>query len=84
MKVNIEFNLDQSNEEYFEENAALLRLIKSKDLLIAISNFDDKLRSIIKYNDKLSDEQIEMAEDIRQKLHDELLEYGINIEELLQ
>lgn len=84
MKVNIEFDLDQNNEEWVEENAALMRFIKSKDLLIAISNFDDKLRSIIKYNSHLSEEHIEMAEDIRQKLHNELLDYGINIEELLQ
>ena len=53
------------------------------DFVLALHEFDNWLRAQIKHNpDGLSDEQQELLETVRQRLHDELSDYNVSLDML--
>jgi len=61
MKTHIIFNLDDPDERETHE-----RMLKADDFMLAIYDFDQYLRKIVKYGDEKS--QILNAEEVRTKL----------------
>ena len=59
-----------------EDEQECLRMVKSLDLCLVIFNFDQWLRSEIKYQN----EPYQLARD---KLYETMDEYGINLDELI-
>jgi hypothetical protein len=72
MKAILEFNLPEETEEY--ELA-----MNGSHYLFALQELDNYLRSQLKYNDSLNEEQCYIIESIRTKLHEELNERGVTI-----
>ena len=70
MKAIIEFNLPEDRHEF-------QLATKATELSIIIDKIRNKLRSDIKYNEKISEETTEYAEKIREELNDLMIEYGI-------
>jgi hypothetical protein len=65
MKAILEFDLPNDKEEFTMAST-------SGDLWQAVHSFDQWLRSQIKYNDNLTDEQQTSYQNIREKLYEEL------------
>jgi hypothetical protein len=65
MKAILEFDLPGDKEEFTMAST-------SGDLWQAVHSFDQWLRSQIKYNDNLTDEQQTSFQNIREKLYEEL------------
>jgi hypothetical protein len=72
MKAILEFNLPEETESY--ELA-----MNGCHYLFALQELDNYLRSQLKYNDSLNEEQCHLIESIRTKLYEELNERGVTI-----
>ena len=72
MKVNIEFNLPEETTEYKIHNMA-------SDMNCALWDMSNYLRDQIKYNDKLSEEEIQVYEKIREKFSEIIDSYNIDL-----
>jgi hypothetical protein len=72
MKAIIEFDLPDDKEQFAKASSAM-------DLYHGVYLFDQWLRSQIKWNDSLSEEQQDTYEYIRQKLHEELGALNVSI-----
>ena len=71
MKAILEFNLDDS-----EDKERHLRCVKATDICLTLWDFDQWLRSEIKYNEK-------DYREVRNELYRQMEEYGINLDELI-
>ena len=78
MKAILEFNMDE-----FEDVVAHKRAVKSLDVLLVLYDFDQHLRSELKYNENLTDEQYEKLDKVREKLYEIMNERNVSIDELL-
>ena len=73
MKATLEFNLPDDQEDFQDAvNGLKWRLM--------VWDFDQKLRSQLKYNDKLSSEQYKVYEEIRDLLYQKMNEDGLSLD----
>lgn len=80
MKAILEFNLDEREDEM-----AHLRCVKSLSMALVLWEIDQHLRGLIKHSpDSQSDETHEELIRIRERLHEEMDNHGINLDELIQ
>jgi len=79
-KAILEFDLNEHDDV-----EAHKRAVKSLDLVIALWDIDQYLRSLLKYGDECSitEEQYKILDETREKLHDILREKNISFDELL-
>ena len=78
MKAILEFNMDE-----FDDVVAHKRAVKSLDVLLVLYDFDQHLRSELKYNETLTDEQYEKLDKLRDKLYEIMNERSVSLDELL-
>lgn len=78
MKAILEFNMDE-----FEDVVAHKRAIKSLDVLLVLYDFDQHLRSELKYNENLSEQEYEKLDKLRDKLYEIMNERSVSLDELL-
>ena len=78
MKAILEFNMDE-----FDDMVAHKRAVKSLDVLLVLYDFDQHLRSELKYNENLTDEQYEKLDKTREKLYEIMNERNVSLDELL-
>ena len=80
MKATLEFNLDE-----FEDESAHMRCVKAKDLSLALWDMDQHLRAKTKYApDSMPEEVYDALQETRDKLHEIMSEYNIDLDELLK
>lgn len=72
MKAILSFNLDDP-----EDKEKHLRCVKAADLCLTLWDFDQWLRSEIKYNEK------EHLQEVRDELYSKMEEYGIDLDNLI-
>lgn len=72
MKATLEFNLDDYGETLSHKQA-----LKGREALLALHDMDNALRNAVKYQGD------EVAAVWRQKLHEIMADYDINLEELI-
>lgn len=71
MKANLEFNLPEEQEDFDT-------CCNARKYYCVLWDLDQELRSKIKYDEKLNDEQYKIYEEIREKLHELLNEQNIS------
>jgi hypothetical protein len=64
----------------FDDENDLLVAINGYKFKLALWQLDQFLRSEIKYNDKLTEEQYEYAEIVRNKLHEFINDFNLTLE----
>ena len=79
MKAILEFNMDE-----IDDVTAHKRAIKSLDMILALSDFDNHLRSELKYNDNLSEVEYDLLDRTREKLYQIMNDHNVSIDELLR
>jgi len=79
MKAILEFNMDE-----IDDVTSHKRAIKSLDMILALSDFDNHLRSELKYNDNLSEVEYDLLDKTREKLYQIMNEHNVSIDELLR
>jgi hypothetical protein len=79
MKATLEFNMDE-----IDDVTAHKRSIKSLDMILVLSDFDNHLRSQLKYNDNLSEVEYDILDKTREKLYEIMNEHNVSIDELLR
>ena len=79
MKAILEFNLEER-----DDSLAHLRCVKSLNMALVLWEIDQHLRGLIKHApDSQSDETHEQIKQIRSKLHEEMNDRGIILDELI-
>ena len=73
MKATIEFNLPDDQEDFQDA-------VNGQKWRLMVWNFDQNLRSQLKYNDKLSSEQYKVYEEIRDLLWEKIGEEGLSLD----
>ena len=73
MKATIEFNLPDDQEDFQDA-------VNGQKWRLMVWDFDQKLRSQLKYNDKLSSEQYKVYEEIRDLLYQKMNEDGLSLD----
>jgi hypothetical protein len=53
-------------------------------MILALSDFDNHLRSELKYNDNLSEVEYDLLDRTREKLYQIMNEHNVSIDELLR
>jgi hypothetical protein len=79
MKAILEFNMDE-----IDDVTSHKRAIKSLDMILALSDFDNHLRSELKYNENLSEVEYDLLDKTREKLYQIMNEHNVSIDELLR
>jgi hypothetical protein len=74
MKAVLTFDLPEESQQYAIAN-------KGSDLSIILWDFDQWLRSELKWNDKLTEEQGNFYEAVRDKLRDIMSEHGLTFDD---
>ena len=64
----------------FDDENDLLVAINGYKFKLALWQLDQFLRSEMKYNDKLTEEQYEYAEIVRNKLHEFINDFNLTLE----
>ena len=64
----------------FDDENDLLTAINGYKFKLALWDLDQFLRSELKYNDKLTEEQYEYAEMLRNKLHEFINDFNVTLE----
>jgi hypothetical protein len=77
MKAILEFNLDVPEDE-----TAYKRCNSSLDMWMVLWEYDQWLRSQIKYNDNISADEKNAYEDAREMLYEKLNEQGVVLDDL--
>ena len=79
MKAILEFNLDEQDDKM-----AHSRAIKSLDMALALWSMDEYLRGGIKHApDSMPAEVYVMLQSVRDKLHQTMSKYNIDLDELI-
>ena len=73
MKATLEFNLPDDQDDFQDA-------VNGQKWRLMVWNFDQKLRSQLKYNDKLSPEQYKVYEEIRNLLWEKMGEEGLSLD----
>jgi hypothetical protein len=73
MKATIEFNLPDDQEDFQDA-------VNGQKWRLMVWDFDQHLRSQLKYNDKLSEEQYKVYEEIRDMLYQKMNEDGLSLD----
>ncbi|MEY3311609.1 MAG: hypothetical protein RL348_942 [Bacteroidota bacterium] len=73
MKAILEFNLPDDQDDFQDA-------VNGQKWRLMVWNFDQHLRSQIKYNDKLSEEQYKVYEEIRDMLYQKMGEDGLSLD----
>ena len=73
MKATLEFNLPDDQEDFQDA-------VNGQKWRLMVWDFDQKLRSQLKYNDKLSSEQYKVYEEIRDLLWEKIGEEGLSLD----
>ena len=73
MKATLEFNLPDDQDDFQDA-------VNGQKWRLMVWNFDQKLRSQLKYNDKLSPEQYKVYEEIRDLLWEKIGEEGLSLD----
>ena len=73
MKATLEFNLPDDQDDFQDA-------VNGHKWRLMVWNFDQKLRSQLKYNDKLSPEQYKVYEEIRNLLWEKMGEEGLSLD----
>jgi hypothetical protein len=64
----------------FDDENDLLTAINGYKFKLALWDLDQFLRSELKYNDKLTSEQYDYAEMLRNKLHEFINDYNVTLD----
>ena len=64
----------------FDDESDLLIAINGYKFKLALWQVDQFLRSEMKYNDKLTSEQYDYAETVRNKLHEFINDFNVTLE----
>jgi hypothetical protein len=64
----------------FDDENDLLTAINGYKFKLALWQLDQFLRSEMKYNDKLTEEQYDYAETVRNKLHEFINDFNVTLE----
>jgi hypothetical protein len=64
----------------FDDENDLLIAINGYKFKLALWQLDQFLRSEMKYNDKLTEEQYDYAETVRNKLHEFINDFNVTLE----
>jgi hypothetical protein len=76
----LEYNLDDNDDQM-----AHLRAVKSLDLVMVLWDMDGYLRAETKYApDSINPEVYDTLQSVRDKLHEIMSKYSINLDELIQ
>jgi|688.fasta_scaffold240539_2 hypothetical protein len=79
MEAILKYNLDE-----FDDKVSHMRAVKSLDLCLVISDFEEELRKLVKYSpDGISKEKYEGYVEVREKFYQILNEYSIDMEKLI-
>lgn len=78
-KAILEYNLADPDDSHYHKLA-----VKSSDLIVSLWEIDQYLRSRLKYEDSLSEEQYSVLEETRDRLYSILSENGISFDELIR
>ena len=73
MKATLEFNLPDDQEDFQDA-------VNGLKWRVMVWNFDQHLRSQLKYNDNLSEEQYKVYEEIRDFLWEKMNEDGLSLD----
>lgn len=73
MKAILEFNLPDDQDDFQDA-------VNGQKWRLMVWNFDQHLRSQIKYNDKLSEEQYKVYEEIRDMLYQKMGEDALSLD----
>ena len=66
-----------------DESCSFKIAVNSMEFVLALHEFDNWLRTQTKHNpDRLNDEQQELLHTVRQRLHEELSDYNVNLDML--
>lgn len=76
MKATLTFDLNDS-----DERAEHKRAIQATDAYLVLWDLDQELRQKLKYSELTGEREIAYSE-IREKLHDLLSNYGVNLDDL--
>jgi len=79
MKATLEFNMDE-----IDDATAHKRAINPLDIMFVLSDFDNHLRSELKYNENLSEVEYDLLDKTREKLYQIMNEHNVSIDELLR
>ena len=79
LKKNTTSNMTSATLTFDDEND-LLTAINGYKFKLALWDLDQFLRSELKYNDKLTEEQYEYAEMLRNKLHEFINDFNVTLE----
>lgn len=75
---NLNFNLDT-----IEGEKKLRLMLASNDLAAVIHHIIDTIRTDLKYNEKLSIEEVKLLEKLQDEIHSSLNDYNINLDSLI-
>ena len=78
-KAILEFDL---NDE--DDKNAYQRVNKALDMALVLWDFDQYLRSQLKYNENLTSEAYDALEKTRERLNDLMQEHNVDLDELLK
>lgn len=79
MKAILEFNFEN---EY--DSTQYKRATKAYETVLSLWEIDQFLRNELKYNDKLSEEEYKVLEQVRNEFYNIINNNGVNLDELMQ
>jgi hypothetical protein len=66
-----------------DDMVSYLRAVKSLDMALILWDMEQYLRSQLKYNEQLSDEEYKTFQKVKEKLIQLMLQYNVSIDEIL-
>ena len=79
MKAKLEYDLDNPDDKI-----AHMRCVKSTDMALMLWDIKQKIRSKLKYDEKLSEAEFHQWAIMQDEFYSIASEYGINLDELIQ
>jgi hypothetical protein len=78
MKATLEFDLDD-----FDDRTEHLRCVKATNMALMLCGIKEKIRSKLKYDDNLSEDEFHQWEIMQDEFYSSADEYDINIDKLI-
>ena len=79
MKAKLEFDLDNPDDKM-----AHMRCVKATDMALMLWDIKQKIRSKLKYNEDLSEDELHQWEVMQDEFYSIADDCGINLDELIQ
>ena len=79
MKAKLEFDLDNPDDKMEH-----MRCIKATDMALMLWDIKQKIRSKLKYNEDLSEDELHQWEVMQDEFYSIADDYGINLDLLIQ